>query len=153
MALDPVAPKDLLAKVLSRHHSWAEASIGLNAAIRDFGDGQFGRRQGQAHLTISRGALLTDFNHYLVEGWEFDQAVAVELLGKGARALLQQGRSPVLFSVEVPGPRAIEVGERWLRDGEMPGLVRHVLEFWANWLSDPALGPGNAACRLWPDVL
>lgn len=142
MALDPAARRDRLAATLSRHPSWTEASIGLDAAVRDFGDGQFGRRQGQAHLTISRGALLTAFNHYLVEGSEFDQAVAVELLGKGARALLQEGRSPVLFTVEMPGPRAMGVGERWLRDGEMPGLVRLVLQFWANWLYDPALDPG-----------
>ncbi|WP_156359685.1 hypothetical protein [Sphingomonas sp. Leaf28] len=143
MALDPAARGDRLEKTLSRHPSWAEASNGLGAAVRDFGDGQFGRRQGQAHLTISRGALLTAFNHYLVEGSEFDQAVAVELLGKGARALLQEGRLPVLFTVEVPGFRAIEVGERWLHDGEMSGLVRLVLQFWANWLYDPAFDPGT----------
>lgn len=143
LALDPVARRDRLAKILSGHPSWAEASIGLDAAVRDFGDGQFGRRRGQAHLTISRGALLTAFNHYLVEGSEFDQSVAVDLLGKGARALLQESRSPVLFTVEVPGDRAIEVGERWLRDGEMPGLVRHVLQFWAHWLHDPTLDPGT----------
>lgn len=143
MTLDPTMRKDRLAKILSRHPNWTEASIGIDAAVRDFGDGQFGRREGQAHLTISRGALLTAFNHYLVEGSEFDQAVAVELLGKGARALLQEGRLPVLFTVEVPGDRAIEVGERWLRDGEMPGLVRRVLQFWAHWLYDPALDPGT----------
>jgi hypothetical protein len=143
MTLDPTTRKDRLAMILSRHPNWAEASIGIDAAVRDFGDGRFGRRQGQAHLTISRGALLTAFNHYLVEGSEFDQAVAVELLGKGARALLQEGRSPVLFTVEVPGDRAIEVDERWLRDGEMPGLVRHALRYWASWLYDPALDPGT----------
>lgn len=142
-ALDPATRKGQLAQILSRHPGWAQASVGLDAAIRDFGDGQFGRRQGQAHLTISRGALLTAFNHYFVEGSEFDQAVAVELLGKGARALLQEGRSPVLFTVEVPGDRALDVAERWLRDDEMPGLVRHVLQFWANWLHDPALDPGT----------
>lgn len=87
--------------------------------------------------------MLTAFNHYLLEGSEFDQAVAVELLAKGARTLLQEGRSPVLFTVEVSGDRAIEVGERWLRDGEMPGLVRHVLQFWAHRLHDPTLDPGT----------
>ncbi len=143
MALDPTTRSDRLAKVVSRHPSWGEASIGLDAAIRDFGDGRFGRRLGQTHLTISRGALLTGFNHYLIEGSEFDQAVAVELLGKDARALLMEGRSPVLFTVEVPGHQAIEVGERWLPYGEMPGLVRHVLQFWANWLHHPALDPGT----------
>lgn len=142
-ALDPATRKGQLAQILSRHPGWAQASVGLDAAIRDFGDGQFGRRQGQAHLTISRGALLTDFNHYLVEGSEFDQAIAVELLGKGARALLQEDRSPVLFTVEVPGDRALDLAERWLRNGEMPGLIRHVLQFWANWLHDPVLDPGT----------
>ncbi|WNO54115.1 hypothetical protein [Stakelama saccharophila] len=142
-ALEPATRKGQLAQMLSRHPDWAQASAGLDAAICDFGDGQFGRRQGQAHLTVSRGALLTAFNHYLVEGSEFDQAVAVELLGKGARALLQEGRSPVLFTVEVPGDRALNVAQSRLRDGEMPGLVRHVLQFWANWLHDPALDPGT----------
>jgi hypothetical protein len=143
MMLDPAKRKDRLAHILSRHPGWAEASARFDAAIRDFSDGRFGRRQGQAHLTISHGALLTAFNHYLIEGSEFDQAVAVELLGKDARLLLQDGRSPVLFTVGVPGDRATEVGERWLRDGEMPGLVRHTLQFWANWLYDPALKPGT----------
>lgn len=142
-ALDPATRKGQLAEILSRHPEWAQANIGLDAAIRGFGDGQFGRRQGQAHLTVSRGALLTAFNHYLVDGSEFDQAVAVELLGKGARALLQEGGSPVLFTVEVPGDRALDVAERWLCEGETPGLVRHVLQFWANWLHDPALDPGT----------
>lgn len=143
MALNPATRRDRLVKILSCHTNWAGASIELDAAIHDFGNGKFGRREGQAHLTISRGALLTSFNHYLVEGAEFDQVVAVKLLGKGAMVLLQQGRSPVLFTVEVPGNRAIEVGERWLRDGEMPGLVRQVLQFWANWLHDPSLDPGT----------
>lgn len=142
-ALDPATRKGRLAELLSRHPDWAQASVGLDAAIRDFGDGRFGRREGQAHLTLSRGALLTAFNHYLVEGSEFDQVIAVELLGKGARSLLQKGRSPVLFTTEVPGHRALDVAERRLRDGEMPGLVRHVLQFWANWLHDPALDPGT----------
>lgn len=141
--LDPAKRQAQLAQILSRHPDWARASVGLVAAIRDFGDGQFGRRQGQAHLTISRGALLTAFNHYLVEGSEFDQAVAVELLGKGARTLLQEGRSPVLFTVEVPGDRALDLAERWLCNGEMSGLIRHVLQFWAYWLHDPALDPGT----------
>lgn len=142
-ALDPATRKAQLAQILSRYPGWAQASVGLDAAIREFGDGKFGRRQGQAHLTISRGALLNAFNHYLVEGSEFDQAVAVELLGKGARALLQEGRFPVLFTVEVLGDRALDVAERWLRTDEMPGLIRHVLQFWANWLHDPALDPGT----------
>lgn len=141
--LIPWERKERLQAALSRHHRWEEVKAGLDAALSEFGDGAFGRREGQAHLTISRGALLTAFNHYLVEGSEFDQAVAVELLGKEARALLQEGRSPILFCVAVPGERAIEISERRTPAGAMSGLVRHILQFWAYWLHDPALDPGT----------
>lgn len=66
IVLDPVTRRERLAKALCSHPRWAQVRIGLDAAIRDFGDGRFGRRQGQAHLTISRGALLTRtcFGHH-----------------------------------------------------------------------------------------
>lgn len=143
LALEPCSRVGQLKARLSRHPDWPSASPRFEASVADHADGAFGRRQGQAHLTVSRGGLLQSFNHYLVEGSEFDQAVAVDLLGKDARVLLQSGRSPVVFRVHVPGARALEVSERWLPAGETPGLVRETLRFWAYWLHDPALDPAT----------
>lgn len=144
--LQPLIPwmrQARLEAMLSRHPRWAEVRDRFEKTMAELADGALGRREGQAHLTISRGALLTAFNHYLVEGSEFDQAVAVELLGEQAHELLQVGRSPVLFAVGVPGARALEVSERYTHPGEMSGLVRRVLQFWAYWLHDPAFDPAT----------
>lgn len=143
LALDPAARVELLKARLSRHPDWLTASPLFEASVAGHADGTFGCRQGQAHLTLSRGSLLESNNHYLVEGSEFDQAVAFDLLGKDARVLLQTGRSPVLFKVQVPGPRALEVSERRLSTGETPSLVRYALEFWAFWLHDPTFDPAT----------
>ena len=102
-----------------------------------------GRREGQAHLTLSRGMLLTASPHYLREGSEFDRAVARELLGGDAIALLREGRLPVLVTVAVPGGTALEVSERRTSDGEMSGLVRVVLQVWSDWLRDPDFDPSS----------
>jgi hypothetical protein len=141
LALNPFNRVKQLKARLSQHPNWLSANSRFEASVSDHADGAFGRRQGQAHLTLSRGGLLQSFNHYLVEGSEFDQAVAVDLLGIDARALLQAGRSPILFEVHVPGRMALDVSERWLLAGETSGLVRHTLEFWAYWLHDPTLDP------------
>ncbi len=141
-SLIPWRRRERLEAILSRHDEWNAVKTRLETTLGEYGDGAFGRREGQAHLTISRGALLTAFNHYLVEGSEFDQAVAVELLGTDARALLQEGRWPVLFAVAVPGERAVEISERRTSIGEMSGLVRLILQFWAYWLHNPNLDLG-----------
>ena len=142
-ALIPWRRQKRLETILSSHPGWEAARAVFEETLADFANGRFGCREGQAHLTLSRGALLTAFNHYLIEGSEFDAAVAVKLLGEDALQLLQQGRSPVLFTVAVPGPIAIEVSERRAMPGEMSGTVRHVLQFWAHWMQEPELDPGT----------
>lgn len=143
--LRPLIPHERQARlqaILSQHPGWPSVESQFDSVIRETASGKFGHREGEAHLTLSRGALLTAFNHYLIEGSEFDHAVAIQLLGRGAEPLLKANRLPILFTVAVPGEHALEVTERRTAPGEMSGLVRRVLEYWAHWLHDPTLEPG-----------
>lgn len=130
-----------LEATLSRHALWSQVAERLDDVMEAIAGN--GRREGQAHLTLSRGMLLTASPHYLREGSEFDRAVARELLGGDAIALLREGRSPVLITVAVPGEAALEVSERRTSDGEMSGLVRVVLQVWSDWLRDPDFDPSS----------
>lgn len=127
---------DLLRQKLKDHPSWPTVEDRFNCAIQDYGNGSFGRREGQAHLTISRGALTYDFNHYLTRGSEFDQVVTLSILGREAQKLLITDRNPVIFRVVVTGSIALDVSSRWLPDGEIPSLARQFLQYWAYWLFD-----------------
>lgn len=142
-ALDIISRSRLLAAQLSVLPEWEQRKSQFDAAIDKAFDHGFGRRAGQAHLTISRGALLEDFNHYLVEGSEFDSTIANDVFGEEGREFLRSLGSAVVFSVHVPGAVAKELVTRSLPEGETPGLVRHTLQFWANWIADPKLRPGS----------
>lgn len=143
--IQPLVPwrrRERLVAILSRHALWPEVADRLDEVIEMIAGS--GRREGQAHLTLSRGTLVKFSTHYLSAGSEFDQAVALEMLGRDAVALLCEGRFPVLFAVAVPGARALEVTEWRTPDGEMSGLVRLVLRTWADWLCDPAIDPSSS---------
>jgi hypothetical protein len=130
---------DSLRHKLKGHQLWPTVEGRFSSVIQEYGNGRYGRREGQAHLTISRGALTYDFNHYLKAGSEFDQVVTLDILGREAQQLLKVDRTPVIFRVIVPGSRALDASSRWLPDGEISSLVRYFLQYWAYWLFDSSI--------------
>ena len=65
--------RDRLVRALSPHPRWREVADRLTPVLRNHGPGgAAGRREGQAHLTLSRCGLVDDFNHYLTNGSELD---------------------------------------------------------------------------------
>ncbi len=129
-----------LAERLAVHGDWEQVRDRLEPIVREIGEGC---RDGQAHLSVSRGSLLRASPHYLRHGSEFDQVVTKELLGTDALSLLRTGRTPVLFRICVPGRSALEVDRRHLGYGQMSGLIRRLLQVWAMWLYDPSIQPGE----------
>ncbi len=125
---------------LAAHGDWKQVADCLEPVARKIGEGI---RDGQAHLSLSRGSQLSAFRHYLRNGSEFDQVVTKALLGADALFLLRTGRSPVLFRVRVPGRSALDADRRRLVDGQMSGLARRLLRVWAIWLCDPTIQPGE----------
>lgn len=85
---------------------------------------------GQVHLTISAAGMMANFNHYLVEGSEFDSHVAQLLLNGRAKQWLKSDRNPVLFKIGVPGRQALNAANPWTV-GEIPNLIREILDFYA----------------------
>jgi hypothetical protein len=75
--LDADARHTRLIRALSPHPRWPEVAPRLDAAIQAHGQG----RAGQVHLTLSRAGLTNAFNHYPKYGSDFDQQVALDLLG------------------------------------------------------------------------
>ncbi len=129
-----------LAERLAAHGDWEQVRDRLEPVVREIGEGC---RDGQAHLSLSRGSLLRASPHYLRHGSEFDQVVTRALLGTDALSLLRTGRTPVLFRIRVPGRSALEADRRHLGNGHMSGLVRRLLQVWAMWLCDPSIQPGE----------
>jgi hypothetical protein len=135
--------RNRLQRALRQHPSWKEVEGRLDDAIRAHsGTGKSGRREGQVHLTLSRSGLTSGFDHYLTHGSEFDQQVAYDLLGQEGRDLLATDGTPLVVTVAVPGPSALEATHRYftveqtIARGDLPNLVSPFLETWAFKLSD-----------------
>lgn len=78
-----------LVRALSKHPHWITVADRLDVELENHGNGyKAGYREGQVHLTLSRGGLEYGFNHYLLYGSEFDQRVATSLMGKDGQSLL-----------------------------------------------------------------
>jgi hypothetical protein len=80
---------------------------------------------------VSRLSLIRDCNHYLVEGSEFDGHAARSLFGMQGQRLLQAGREPTLFKIELPGAIALEAANPWGCPRPLPNLIREMLDLWA----------------------
>lgn len=139
------ARRDRLARALSRHPMWQQASDRLPSVLASYGPGGVsGVREGQVHLTLSRAGLTESFNHYLIRGSEFDQRVAAELLGDDGRALLASDGHARVIQVAVPGRIAILAAHPFfpvdtMRDrGEIPNLVAEFLASWSFKQAHPA---------------
>jgi len=127
-----------LARALSRHPRWSEVRGRLQSEIESHGSGQtMGAREGQVHLTLSRGGLESGFNHYLQYGSEYDQRVAHALLGQEGVDLLAEDGAAVLVSVGLPGARALSAAHPYftvsdvIGMGEVPNVVSEFLDAWS----------------------
>ncbi len=136
--------RDRLVRALSTHARWPKVEARLDYEIRAHSSGEHqGGREGQVHLTLSRAALVIDFNHYLSGGSEFDQNVAQALLGDDGPMLLARDGTATLVRVIVPGPEALTAAhpifsiERVRRQGDLPNIVKEFLETWAYKLAHP----------------
>lgn len=137
--------RERLVRSLSAHPRWHEVADRLEAALRDHEPGgAAGRREGQAHLTLSRCGLVDGFNHYLTHGSEFDQRVAHALLGPDGVELLTKDGEPTVLRFTVPGPRALDAAhphfcvDDMRTGGRVPNMVREFLEAWSYKLAHPA---------------
>ncbi len=73
LALDAIDRTSRLTRVLSSHPKWDSIKNKLDNTIQSHGKGNYsGKREGQAHLTLSRASLINWFNHYIRYGSEFD---------------------------------------------------------------------------------
>jgi hypothetical protein len=143
--LRPEQRKLRLERALSGHSLWSVKVSLLDEAIRlHSGIGKSGRREGQVHLTLSRVGLTAGFNHYLTHGSEFDQYVAHELLGQAGVDLLATDGTPTVVTVSVPGESAVLGSHRYftaeemISRGELPNIVRQILEAWSFKLANEA---------------
>ena len=101
--------RERLVRALSSHPRWKDVAHRLNSTLRLYGPGErSGRREGQIHLTLSRCGLLNDFNHYLSHGSEFDQDVAMALLGDEGKELLRKDGDARVISGRCTRPDCIE---------------------------------------------
>ena len=134
-----------LERALSRHERWPEVADKLKGLLQSYGPGnRAGHRENQVHLTLSRAGLTNGFPHYLTHGAEFDQRVALELLGEEGKELLGQDGEATLIKAAVPGPKALDAANLYFGTefsrarGECPNLINQFLESWSYWLADPS---------------
>lgn len=159
--LKPLLPqqrKQRLERALSKHSGWmTKAELIDQIIIAHSGIGKSGRREGQVHLTLSRSGLTGGFNHYLTHGSEFDQQVAQELFGREGLDLLAADGKPIIVTVSVPGQSALLGSHHYLTPdamierGEVPNLVRELLEAWAFKLANPTYQASQRMtdCGIW----
>lgn len=127
--LRPLVAEDRIAALtawLGTHPRWREIERRLPEAI-SFVRRNSGSREGQVHLTLSRAGLLRQFNHYLVEGSEFDHHVANYLLRDEARDHHRHRGRAMLYRVRLPGRDAVAAANP---HGEfrVPNLVDEVVQ-------------------------
>ena len=136
--------RERLVRALSSHPRWKDVAPRLNSTLRLYGPGErSGRREGQVHLTLSRCGLLNDFNHYLSHGSEFDQDVAVTLLGDEGKRLLRKDGDARVIRIAVPGAIALKAAHPYFsiddlrKKGDVPNLVDDFLKGWSYGLAHP----------------
>jgi len=126
-------------EVLSAHSRWAEVEGRLPGLIEAAGPSWatkgYGKREGQVHLTLSRAALIGSFNHYLVEGSEFDSNIAMTLLGQDGRDLLHKVGAARIFKFELPGRAALHAANPYGTARQPINGVREISNMFARWLS------------------
>ena len=136
--LNPPLRRARLERALSAHPRWPQVGIRLDSEIESYGArAAGGRRDGQAHLTLSRAGLTQSFNHYLTHGSEFDQSVARALLNDEGLALLAKDGDARVIEFAVPGAAALNAAhpyfsvEDLLGRGELPNIARDFIQVWS----------------------
>ena len=132
------ARRDRLTRALSSHPEWHEARRRLSEVLDRLGPrGKAGKREGQVHLTLSRGGLLAGFDHYVRYGAEFDYHAAHDLLGKEGQELLKLDGKPLLIKFAIPGEIALNAAHPYFSAndlrarGDVPNIVDDFLSAWA----------------------
>ena len=112
---------------LGEHPRWDEIRHRVPEALAFMERGGAGNRAGQVHLTLSREGLVKGFNHYLVEGSEFDHHVANYLLGEECHEQNRRRGEAILYRVRLSGEEALAAANLF---GEMkhPNLLREVFQ-------------------------
>jgi len=146
-----------LRPIFSLHPNWPALESGLAPAIAKMATGEQSTREGQVHLTLSRCGLLHSFNHYLVEGSEFDGHVALMVLGRGGRDFISQHGVATVFRLRVPGDRAMQAMNPFgMFSSEPPNPLNQVIGTWAYWMSRPGFSSASLEldCGLmfWEDL-
>lgn len=150
LPLTATSRRDRIERALRGHPRWPDVKNGLDDALASHGAAaKVGIRENQVHLTISRRALVSGFNHYLTHGSEFDQQIARALLDLEGYALLARDGQPVVFAFGVPGEAAIKAAhpffsvEMMRERGELPNLVREFITSWAWKIWKPEFQPAT----------
>jgi len=138
LSLNAIDRVSRLTRVLSSHPEWDDIKNKLNDTIQSHGKGNYsGRREGQAHLTLSKSSLTNWFNHYISYGSEFDQRVVVELLGEEGKDLLAKDGISKVIKFSIPGNLALKAAhpigslEQKIQNGEVPNLVNQFIKAWS----------------------
>jgi len=149
--LRPLTASDrhkIIIEKLSPHTRWNEVSHRLDSIIDSFGPRmKIGRREGQVHATLSKSGLMNSFNHYLSYGSEFDQRVAIELLGIEGKELLSLYGERTLIQLVFPGNVALQAVHPHfsiddLRDrGDIPNMVSQFIGAWSYRLAHDDFDP------------
>ena len=137
--LDSLDRRVRLVRSLSTHPRWPYVSKELENVMEKYRPRQTaGDRENKVFLTLSRRGLVSDFNHYLRYGSEFDQKVAEELLGCQGKRLLTCDGTPRIVKVAVPGDTVLSTANRFggiddlIDKGDPPILID---KFFATWFS------------------
>lgn len=138
--------KELLTDLLSHHSEWSEVKHRLDEVLDEFGPGQKGglREDNSAHACFSRKGLICGCNHYLTHGAEVDGQVVYRLFNsdRSALELLRNGRNPYLVSFIKPYKEALNGANPFgFEDGELPNLLRLLLNAWAYKQYDDSFNP------------
>lgn len=144
-----------LIRALGGHPQWPQVASRLDRVLDDLGRGKrAGGRVGQVHLTLSRAGLVGGFAHYLTHGSEFDQHAAHELLGDDGVALLAHDGDSLVVKAALAGADALAAAnpyfgpEDMIARGEIPNLVRQLLEAWSYRLAMPTYDAAKRRANL-----
>ena len=145
-----------LERALSCHPDWPAKGYLLPNLLKELGNGQYGKREGQVHFCISRSELITGCNHYLVEGSEIDSHVARMSFGNEGLELVKKGREPTIVEVAMPGKRALEAANPYGFEVVVPELVREIVNRWAFRIANPdwdsSSSPPTQALMFFEDI-
>ncbi len=134
-----------LTRIFSSHPRWPAVEPLLPDVLRRYGQGNAaGHREGQVHLTISAEALTRSFNHYLVEGSEFDKHVGYHLFGADGCQMLRSHGKPIMFEVHIPAELAFAACNPYGTSGiDPPSPIHPMLALWGYRMAYPGYKSEN----------